>query len=122
MKKLLFDIAKVITAVATIGGGALWFDAKFDKQNETLNDIKLEVEYVSADQALMSEDIANIQDTLHKFGEEHLRQGDNIRALGWAIRNKENFTPEQLEELLNREFQRNRVYNRASELEFIPIE
>ena len=122
MKKLILDIAKVLTAVATIGGSALWFDAKFDANTESLKDIKETVDYNSVELSLMSEDIQGIHDTLDKFESNLNKQNSNIQSLGWAVRNIDNFTPEQLEEILNREFQRERVYNRTSELEAIPIE
>lgn len=120
--KLILDIAKGITAVATIAGGALWFDGKFDKQAEEAKEIKETLEYINIEQSLMAEDIQGIHDTLTEFEVEHKEQGDKIESLGWAIRNVNNFTSEQLEEILNREFERDRVYNRSSELEFIPIE
>ena len=122
MKKLLFDIAKIITAVATIGGSALWFDAKFDKQEETLKDIRQEVLYINAEQSMMSADIQGIHDTLEEIEDIANKNTNKIESLNWAIRNGDNFTSAQLEEILNREFARNRVYNHNAELEFIPIE
>ena len=122
MKKLLFDIAKIITAVATIGGSALWFDSKFDKQEETLKDIRQEVLYINAEQSMMSADIQGIHDTLEEIEDIANKNTNKIESLNWAIRNGDNFTSAQLEEILNREFARNRVYNHNAELEFIPIE
>ncbi len=125
MKELIKHIitaGKVLGAVGTIALGALWFDAKFDKQTEDLEDIKTTVDYINTEQGFLAEDVQEIHDTLTKFEAEHRQQGEQIKSLGWAIRNINNFTPEQLEEILNREFERDRVYNRTSELETIPIE
>ncbi len=125
MKELIKHIitaSKVLGAIGTIALGALWFDAKFDKQTEDLEDIKITVDYINTEQSFLAEDIQGIHDTLENFEVEHKKRGEQIESLGWAIRNINNFTPEQLEEVLNREFERDRVYNRTSELEFIPIE
>jgi len=101
MKKLVFDIAKIITAVATIGGSALWFDSKFDNQTESLDDIKQEVMYNNVQIGQLSDDVLRIQDTLEDFESEHFAQGEKINSIVWGLKNITRFTPEDFEEILD---------------------
>lgn len=108
MKQLL-NIGKYIVAVGTIAGAALFFDARTDKSLENDKIMMEAMEHISIEQQFMAEDILNLQDTLDEFEEEQKRQSDNIESLGWAIGNIDNFTPEQMEEILNRELKKNSV-------------
>jgi len=114
MKKLILDIAKVIGAVATIGGSALWFDAKFDTSTDKQEEVLELVEYINIEQQLMAEDITGIKDSVKGLenkldivqGEQEVHH-EAIDNLGWAIRNQDNFTPEQMEEILDRMIKKN---------------
>jgi hypothetical protein len=64
--KVLLNIAKYISAIAVIGGAALWFDAQFDKNAESLKDIQQTVDYINTEQSFMAEDLQGIHDTLEK--------------------------------------------------------
>lgn len=122
--KHITNMGKVAAAVGAIGGSALWMDAKFDAQNNNAEDVKQMIEYVSVEQSMMAEDILNIQDTLDKFEAEHHKQGEEIQSITWILRNQENFTSEQLENIIDEMLQKNtpRPYAMESELEYIPIE
>ena len=120
--KHIITIGKVLGALGVMTTGVLWLDGKFDKQTGDLEDIKEIVEYNNIEIGLLAERQEGFQDTLESFEAEHKEQGDKIESLGWALRNIDNFTPEQLEEILNREFARDREYNRSSEIMFIPVE
>ncbi len=114
MKKLILDIAKVIGAVATIGGSALWFDSRFDDSATQQEDVLELVEYINVEQQIMSEDINGIKDSvkglenkLDVVQEEQNNHHDAIENLGWAIRNQNDFTPEQMEDILDRMLKKN---------------
>ena len=107
MKKLIFDIAKVITAVATIGGAALWFDGKFDKQNADLEDIKETVSYINTEQSFMSEDIQGIHDTLDRIEDLQAKQGERQKSIVWILKNQDDFTPEQLRDIMDEMLKKN---------------
>lgn len=100
MRKLL-NIAQYIGAIATIGGAALWFDAKFDASHEndkimmdSISELRQEILYVNTEQMFMAEDIYNIKDEIEKNSE-------GVNHLIWIERNRKQFTPEQMETLLD---------------------
>jgi len=101
--KGVISAGKVIVAIGIIGGAAIWLD----NIGEGQDDIMESIEMVSIEQQFMAEDIMNINDSLIKLNEGQSRQGANIESLEWAINNLDNFTPEQLEEILNRELKKN---------------
>ena len=120
--KNILTIGKVLGALGVIATGVLWLDSKFDNQSNDLSDIKDTVEYINIEQSLISEEIQSIHDTLDKFEGSLIKQNRNIQSLSWAVRNIDNFSSEQLEEILSREFTREREYTRTSDIEAIPIE
>jgi len=114
MKKLILDIAKVIGAIATIGGSALWFDARFDTSTEENKEVLEMVEYINIEQQMMAEDITDIKDSVKRLDnkmdvvtEEQEVHHEAIDNLGWAIRNQSEFTPEQMEDILDRMLKKN---------------
>lgn len=125
MKELMKHIitaSKVLGALGVIAGAALWFDGKFDAAEENDKEVLEMVEYNNMQISDLSNDVQGLHDTLERQEGTLENLAKQSQSLGWAIRNINNFTPEQLQEILNREFTRNRVYNRTSELEAIPIE
>lgn len=138
MKELIINIAKVISAIAVIGGAALWFDARFDNQadsNEAMIDslevVKRDISYNSIHLSQIDADIQGIQDTLDDFEREHKAQGQKINSLVWGVKNIERFTPEDFEDVIDEMLRRNGevkpmtlpeplgVYR--GDVEFIPI-
>jgi len=125
MKKLILDIAKLIGAIVTIGGSALWFDSKFDASVEKQEDVLQMIEYVNTEQAMMAEDIMDIKDSVNELDmkvdavvdQQHKHQ-DAINNIGWAVKNQDNFTPEQLREILDNVLKKNTEHD----IVFIPIE
>ena len=114
MKKLILDIAKVIGAIATIGGAALWFNGKFETAVDTssavidsLEVIKRDVYHINVEQSFMASDIQGIKDTLEDFESEHKQQGDQIRSLAWGLKNIERFTPTDFEEIIDEMLKKN---------------
>jgi len=113
MKKLILDIAKIIGAVATIGGSALWFDARFDASADAQDNVMEQLVYINAEQSFMADDISGIKDSVKRLDSkidavvtEQETHHEAIDDLGWAIRNANNFTPEQMEEILDRMFKK----------------
>lgn len=102
MKKLI-DIAKYITAVGVIGGGAIFLDNIRDGQD----DIMEVVEYINIEQSMLSEDIAEIKDTVHKLDAKIDSQGEKIGDIVWLVRNQNNYSPEQFEDLMDRMLKKN---------------
>lgn len=117
IKKIATYIVGTAAVVSACYGGFKVFDTITDNQEDMMESIN----HINVEQQFMAEDIVSIQDTLLEFEKEHKAQGDEIRNLGWAIRNIENFTPEQMEEILDRTFKSNPVSYRG-EVEFIPVE
>ena len=110
----IVTIGKVLGAFSIAIGGVLWLDSRFDAQTDnkdamfdSIAEVKQMVEYNNIEIGFLAERQEAFQDTLEKFENEHKKQGENIESLGWAIRNIENFTPEQMEEILNRELKKN---------------
>jgi len=111
--KQILNIAKYISAVVVIGSAALWLDARFDNQvdsNEAMIDslevVKRDISYNSIHLSQIDEDLQGIQDTLEDLEDMQHKQTQHIESLGWAIQNIDNFTPEQLKEILNRELKK----------------
>jgi hypothetical protein len=107
MKKLIFEMAKVITAVATIGGAALWLDAKFDNSTDTLDEINQKVDYINVEQQFMAEDIQGIHDTLDRIENMQVKQGERQKSIVWILRNQDNFSAEQLEDIMSEMLKKN---------------
>ena len=109
--KLLLIIAKYITAVAVIGGAALWFDARFDdsvKNQEVVMDsiatLRQEVEYINVEQSFMSEGIDNINT---KVDENTEKLTDITRAGKFYIEHQEEYTKDQLEDIMDEILKKN---------------
>jgi len=107
MKKIILDIAKVIGAVATIAGAALWFDARFDKSAEDLKEIKQTVDYINVEQSWMAEDLESIHDTLARIERMQVRQSERQKSIVWILRNQEDFTPDQLRDIMDEMLKKN---------------
>ena len=113
----IIGAGKVIGAVGIIGGAALWMNAKFDASIapagavlDSLAVINQNIEYLSIENSQQDEKLQDIVDTLANLEEEHKAQGDNIRTLTWAIQNKENFTPDQLRDIMDEMLKKNNMW------------
>ena len=105
--KVLLNIAKYISAVAVIGGAALWFDAQFDKNAESLKDIQQTVDYINTEQSFMAEDLQGIHDTLENMEDMQEAQSKKLESVVWGLKHINQFTPEQFEEILNEMLKKN---------------
>jgi hypothetical protein len=113
MKQVL-NIAKYITGIVGAIGVLYGAFKLYDNLQDGQDDILETVEHINIEQSLMSEDIEGIKDTLERFedkqdgiAKEIEAHHDAIENLGWAITNQGNFTPEQLEEILDRMLKKN---------------
>jgi len=117
MRQILI-IAKYITAIGVIGGAALWLDAKFDNsadRNESVMEVVLdsiaalsqEVQYINIEQSFQSEDIAGLHDTLKKMNDGIQQNAQTAEQLIWMERNRDEFTPDQMEKLLDEFLKKN---------------
>lgn len=107
MKQILV-ISKYIGAVATIAGAALWFDAKFDdsvRSQEVVLDsiatLRQDVLYINVEQSFISEDLSAIHDTMEEMYngiQDNARMGERLI---WMERNRDEFTQDQMEILLD---------------------
>ena len=102
MKKLI-DIAKYITAVGVIGGGAIFLDNIRDGQGDILD----MVEYNSAELSMLGEGINDIGDTLVRLEEENKVQSEKIGDIVWLVRNQKNYTDDQFDALIDRMLKKN---------------
>jgi len=131
MWKIVGQVAGAIGAVATIAVAALWFNSvSLDIKDvnqvvlDSVSAVKTMVEYINIEQGWMAEDIQGIKDTLKEFEEEHKEQGKDIDAVVWALQHMEQFTPEQLKEIMNEMLRKNNglsIYPSYDPI-FIPIE
>ena len=117
---MIKKIATYIIGTAAVFSACYGVFKAFDTVQDNQEDIMESINHINVEQQFMAEDITNIQDTLTEFEKEHKAQGDDIKNLGWAIRNIENFTPEQMEEILSRTFNSSPTVYRG-EVEFTPI-
>ena len=107
MKKLLIEIGKVITAIIVIGGAAIFLDNAQDDARERDENILKVVEDNSAELSMLAEGVNNLEDSLIDIQDELKNHHEAIGDLGWAIRNLDNFSSEQMEEILSRELKKN---------------
>jgi len=105
--KVLLNIAKYISAIAVIGGAALWFDAQFDKNAESLKDIQQTVDYINTEQSFMAEDLQGIHDTLENMEYMQEAQGKRIESVVWGLNHINDFDPEQFKDILDEMLKKN---------------
>jgi len=79
----------------------------FDGIRDDVKTIKTDVEMISVEQTWMAEGIAGIEDTLVEYKKEHEIQGQKINSISWGLRNHQNFTPEQFEEIMEELLKKN---------------
>lgn len=108
------DIAKYISAIGIIGAATLFFDAKADKSLENDRiimdnqaDLKQDIEHISTEQSAQSERIDGLYDTLAGFEAEHLEQGKDIRSITWILEHQEQFSTEELKEIMDEMLKKN---------------
>ena len=118
--KQLKVVAGVITSVVIISGATLWITktsngnqeeqtANFDRVFDTLAVMNQNIEYLSIENSSQDEQLQGIHDTLLKIDKDNESQGQSIRALTWAIQNQEDFTPDQLREIMDEMLKKNYV-------------
>ena len=95
---------------ATIGSLYVAF-TYFDDMKDDISEVQETVDYINIEQGWIAEDIGNIKDTLISFEEQHKSQGQNIKSIAWGLRNHQNFTPEQFEEVMEELLKKNSSYN-----------
>jgi len=113
---------QVVVSVAIIGGVLVAGDHLISrKDSRNIEDIKETVLYINTEQTFMADDIIGLQegqqkieDTLKKqdakmdaIQGEQTAHHDAIDNLGWAISNQDNFTPEQMENILDKLLKKN---------------
>lgn len=79
----------------------------FDGIRDDIGGIKIDVEMISVEQVWIAEGIASIRDTLEEFEKEHKIQGQHIESISWGLKNHENFTPEQFEDVMEELLKKN---------------
>ena len=110
-------VAGVITAIGVISGGAIWItstvnnssesqDANFDRMFDSIAEVRQLAEWNNIEIGFQGEQLNNINDTLEKIDADNKKQSSDIESVAWAISNINDFTPEQMEEILNRELKK----------------
>jgi len=118
---MIKKIATYIIGTAAVFSAVWGMFRAFDTVQDNQEDMIESIEHINVEQQFQAEDLAEIKDTLWKLEAEHKAQGANIESLGWAIKNLDNFTPEQMEEILDRTLRNNPTAYRGS-VEIIPID
>ncbi len=98
---MIKKIATYIIGTAGVVGACFGLFKAVDMITDNQADMMESIEYINVEQQFMSEDIDNIQDTQDDFAAEYKEQGEDIKTLYWAIRNQDNFTPQQLREIID---------------------
>lgn len=103
-----------------------------DTINDNVSDVKEMTEYNNIQINDVSNQLYNLQDTAEDIQREQIRQGNKLDNLAWIVRNRNNYTQEQLEELMDIMMRRNSVVAPSSasptipryrgEVEFIPLD
>ena len=105
MKKGLIKIAEYIFAIGTIGGAALWLDARFDAAADRDKDVIEQVEYINAEQSMMSDDIWDIKDTLGRLEEKVDANSTSIdmntRLMRYERQHRDEYTKDQMDAQLD---------------------
>ena len=109
--KQIFNIAKYIGTIA--GACAVIWGAysMFDNIRDSQEDIIEKVEYINIEQTFMAEDISNINDTLKnmedKIDDNSESLSDLYRAGKFYLDNQEQYTKEQLEQIMDEILKKN---------------
>lgn len=105
--KTILQIGGVVGSIAAIGAAALFADSFADKQDEILET----VEYINAEQSILSGEIQGLSDTVKRIENKIDKNTENdnqfYRAWRFEQHNRDNFTPEQMEEILNNWIKKN---------------
>ena len=107
MKEFITIAGKIIALLVPITVAALWFDAKFDDQKASADDIKQSIEYINIEQSFMSEDLAGIHDSLTNMEQDNTKQSEDISSIVWILKNQEQFSAEQMEQLIDKMLKKN---------------
>ena len=101
MKQILSTAAKILGSIGTIimvgwGASKVYYNfmGRFDKIDQN-------IEYINIEQAFMADDIAGIHDTLKGMDVNIQKNVQTNKQLVWMERNRQQFTPEQMELLLD---------------------
>ena len=125
LAKQLKSFAGLITAVGVIVGATLTITKasnnnteNFDRMFDSISVVKQLAEYNNIEIGFQGEQLYNINDSLKKIAEDNEKQTADIESVAWAITQINNFTPEQLEEVLRRELKKNSVHMTPLILDF----
>ena len=100
-------VIQYIIGIGTIAGGAIWFSTTMDTLSDGQEDILEKVEYINVEQTFMADDIAGLHDTLEDMSDGIQRNAQTAERLIWMERNRDVFTPEQMETLLDEFLKKN---------------
>lgn len=125
----LESLAGLITAVVVISGVTLKITntsnsnqaeqtSNFERMFDSIAEVKQLAEWNNIEIGFQGEQLHNINDSLIKIDAENEKQSADIESVFWAISNINNFTPEQMEEILSRELKKNSVHMTPLDLDF----
>jgi hypothetical protein len=138
MKKLISQIksfAGLITAVVVISGATKFVDwrstknqtevrsQEFEQVMDTLSVMQDAIWYNNVQLTQQGQDLQGIHDTLKGIDKENKQQSSDIRTLIWAQRNENDFTQDQLREIMDEMLKKNaRLEKISPEGDLIPSE
>jgi len=101
-----------LTVAGWIGHGAYQsFMGQFDVVLDSIAVVQENVHYINVEQSFMAKDIEALHDTLEDMNEGIERNAQTAERLIWIERNREGFSPEQLEMLLDDWLKKNSELN-----------
>ena len=105
--KYLAILGKIAAVLVPVVVAALWFDAKFDDQKASADELKESIEYISVEQQFMAEDLAGIHDSLANMERDNTAQTENIKSLTWVVKNRSKYDQAQLDAIMDEMLKKN---------------
>ena len=112
----------IVSGSLTILYGAFNF---FDSMQDDIKDIKDMTDYNNIQINDVSSQLYVVQDTIDNLNKENIKQGKDIETVVWGLKNRNNFTPEQFEEILDELLKKNlnsQIPSQRIQLQPIPMD
>ena len=112
----------IVSGSLTILYGAFNF---FDSMQDDIKDIKDMTDYNNIQINDVSSQLYVVQDTIDNINKENIKQGKDIETVVWGLKNRNNFTPEQFEEILDELLKKNlnsQIPSQRIQLQPIPMD
>ena len=107
--KPIWNILKYFGIIAGSVGTLFGIFRYLDNISDDVADVKEMTEYNNMQINDVSNQIYDLQDTAEDIRDEQIKQGYRMDNLTWIVRNRNNYTQDQLEELMDMMMERSSV-------------